>query len=637
VDAKRQVAVDSHRPENGSLRHALSHTRLLAGEVAPMKIYTTLDELKAAADFIAIKDGGKVTECHTYLRPDELFYDQVVFRLEFPGGKKRFMQAHQEDDGSFVFGGLHGRPNPIYNRSGACGLAERQGEPVVVVEGEKCANALNALDILTTTSPGGAKNAAKADWSLLGGRDVTIWPDSDDPGSKYAQDVIAALTTLKEQPASIRLLDPAPLALGDGGDVADFIKALRDEGKDDDSIRASVLAAVEKAAPVEFSRPTSSISTGEPVEPGSSADGRRLPSALLNFNVKEDPLCLLGNRWLGRGGGAFLFAETGQGKSVLVMQAAILWALGRSFFGITPRHPLKVGLWQAENDDGDCAEMFQGIVNELELGAFADELDERLRVQKETQRRGKDLIDLIRPAMFDWRPDVLILDPLFSYLDGEINKAEDCAAFLRGLLNPFAAEFGNAWLIVHHVPKPTRKKDASEGFNLSYAGHGSAELSNWCRASLALRATGTSFELAASKRGKRSGLIDAEGNPATAIALRHSEKGICWLRDAVTFDLEKEEIEETAKEVISRMPVTSTFDRGEVRELVQKTKGCSRKTVYQKGSKAFKIWTRVMELTRSPNNPSVFSRCHLSPDCHLPVTSDTPSQWPAPQELSHVL
>jgi hypothetical protein len=245
-------------------------------------------------------------------------------------------------------------------------LAERQGEPVVVVEGEKCANALNALDILTTTSPGGAKNAAKADWSLLGGRDVTIWPDSDDPGSKYAQDVIAALTTLKEQPASIRLLDPAPLALGDGGDVADFIKALRDEGKDDDSIRASVLAAVEKAAPVEFSRPTSSISTGEPVEPGSSADGRRLPSALLNFNVKEDPLCLLGNRWLGRGGGAFLFAETGQGKSVLVMQAAILWALGRSFFGITPRHPLKVGLWQAENDDGDCAEMFQGIVNELE-------------------------------------------------------------------------------------------------------------------------------------------------------------------------------------------------------------------------------------------------------------------------------
>lgn len=382
--------------------------------------------------------------------------------------------------------------------------------------------------------------------------------------------------------------------------------------------------APELAAPVSVAQMKDSTPSSVPVEPGSSADGRRLPSALLSFNVHDDPLCLLGNRWLGRGGGAFLFAETGQGKSVLVMQAAILWALGRPFFGIAPKFPLRVALWQAENDDGDCAEMLQGIVKELDLGAFAGELDERLRITKETQRRGKELIDFIRPTMIDWHPDLGILDPYFSYLDGEISNSKDNAAFLRGLLNPLAAEVGNAWLIVHHEPKPSRKRnDTNEKFNASYAGHGSAEQPNWARATLKLSATQTGFELSANKRGKRSGLVDAEGNPATTIALRHSEKGICWLPDTVAVNWENEEVEATAKEVIKKMPVAAQIDKDAVREMVQEVAGVTRGACYPKNgkpTKANRIWLRVMDLCRVPGAPGYFSRVA----CRLPVASLSP-------------
>ena len=45
----------------------------------------------------------------------------------------------------------------------------------------------------------------------------------------------------------------------------------------------------------------------------------------------------------------------------------ILWALGRACFGITPTRPLKSLLIQAENDDGDLAEMRDGVIAGMDL------------------------------------------------------------------------------------------------------------------------------------------------------------------------------------------------------------------------------------------------------------------------------
>ncbi len=80
-------------------------------------------------------------------------------------------------------------PRPLYNLD----QFVAHDAPVLIVEGEKSADAAALIfqDYVVTTNSGGAKAFNKADWSPLAGRDVSIWPDHDEPGAKYANGVAA--------------------------------------------------------------------------------------------------------------------------------------------------------------------------------------------------------------------------------------------------------------------------------------------------------------------------------------------------------------------------------------------------------------------------------------------------------------
>jgi|GEM_PF-683950 len=75
------------------------------------------------------------------------------------------------------------KPRPLYRLPD---LAARTADQVLVVEGEKAADAarrlFDALPIVVTTWPGGAKAIRHVDWSPLAGRDVLLWGDADAPG-----------------------------------------------------------------------------------------------------------------------------------------------------------------------------------------------------------------------------------------------------------------------------------------------------------------------------------------------------------------------------------------------------------------------------------------------------------------------
>ena len=90
----------------------------------------------------------------------------------------------------------HSAPRPLYN----LGLLKSSPTaPVVIVEGEKCAEAAGAVfpKSVITTSSGGSNAASKTDWSPLQGRTrVLIWGDADAAGDKYAHDVIRILSEL---------------------------------------------------------------------------------------------------------------------------------------------------------------------------------------------------------------------------------------------------------------------------------------------------------------------------------------------------------------------------------------------------------------------------------------------------------
>jgi len=83
-------------------------------------------------------------------------------------------------------------PRPLY---GLDRLAARPDAPVLLVEGEKAADAAAALfpDLVAMTWAGGASAVAHAECSPLRGRRCAIWPDADDPGRKAADDLAKRL------------------------------------------------------------------------------------------------------------------------------------------------------------------------------------------------------------------------------------------------------------------------------------------------------------------------------------------------------------------------------------------------------------------------------------------------------------
>jgi RecA-family ATPase len=257
---------------------------------------------------------------------------------------------------------------------------------------------------------------------------------------------------------------------------------------------------------------------------------------LATFDHKNDPDTLVGARWLCRGGSCLFVAQSGIGKSTLSMQLAISWAQGLPTFGIRPVKPLKVMLVQAENDRGDLSEMVQGALAGLNIKADSEAftaLSERLVVITDNVSTGEKFTDSLRVLTGRHSPDIVIVDPLLSFLGGDVSSQENCTYFLRNLLNPIAKESGCCWFMVHHTPKPSSDAKSKQGWGAAeyaYFGMGSSELVNWSRSVAVLRTTKDEgfFKLMLTKRGRRAEATHLEGDHTTVIHLKHSSDSILW-------------------------------------------------------------------------------------------------------------
>lgn len=158
-----------------------------------------------------------------YFNPEIESIELVVIRQDSQG-KKTFKQM-VPCPGGFKYGGVKGK-KPIYNR-----MRIMNSDEVVVVEGEKCVHALHELGIVATTSPGGASNGKNADWSLLAGKTVYLWPDNDKNGFTYIDQVQKCLE--KNSPeTTVKIVNVESLGLKEKGDVYDYIQLMQDVSKD---------------------------------------------------------------------------------------------------------------------------------------------------------------------------------------------------------------------------------------------------------------------------------------------------------------------------------------------------------------------------------------------------------------------
>jgi hypothetical protein len=260
----------------------------------------------------------------------------------------------------------------------------------------------------------------------------------------------------------------------------------------------------------------------------------------------DDSKTLLGNRFLCVGGALLFIGPSGIGKSSASVQQDILWALGHEAFGIRPARPLRILTIQAENDDGDLGEMARGVCKGLNLSIKdQDAIRDRVLYVSERARTGSAfLTSVVTPLLEKHPPDILRIDPLLAYLGDDVNDQRATADFLRSGLNPILERFNCAVIVNHHTPKVVnRDTSAWRASDWMYSGHGSADLTNWCRAALVIDPThvGHVFRFIAAKRGGRIGWCDEERSPVFIRMFCHdTEGGLCW-REATAEDLEKVE------------------------------------------------------------------------------------------------
>src|SRR5690625_2956584 len=144
-------------------------------------------------------------------------------------------------------------------------LAADPDAVVYVVEGEACADALDKLGLLATTS-GSASSADAADWTPVQGRAVLLWPDHDEPGQAYADAVAEHLHALgcEVRTVAADLVNSLP----EHGDVVDWLAQ-----------RPDATAADVAALPTE--NPTPAKTGGDTGDNGDTppCNGLRVPSS----------------------------------------------------------------------------------------------------------------------------------------------------------------------------------------------------------------------------------------------------------------------------------------------------------------------------------------------------------------------
>lgn len=143
-----------------------------------------------------------------------------VRRLDLPDGSKRIYQ--ERPDREQWVAGLAGAKLPLYRLPDLREHA-RNGERVLVVEGEKIADALDRLAVFSTTNAGGTGKWRGELTEQLRGAHVTVAADCDWPGRAHAADVTRALVDAHVRATMPLELDPNR---DDGYDLVDDLAEL---------------------------------------------------------------------------------------------------------------------------------------------------------------------------------------------------------------------------------------------------------------------------------------------------------------------------------------------------------------------------------------------------------------------------
>lgn len=339
-------------------------------------------------------------------------------------------------------------PRPLYNQPQI--LTANQ---VVLVEGEKAADALIRLGVIASTAMNGANApVVKTDWGPLKDKHVLVWPDNDEAGIEYARKASEAIANAgASSVAVLHIPDGKPDkwdaydAIEDGLDVWSFVKnAERTVVKDE--------------------TPIPMHSLGELL-----ADTSPMPDDLIAPRVLTP-------------GGMIVFGGAPKvGKSDFLLSWLTHMAAGEPFLELTPSRPLRVFYLQAEVQYHYLRERIQsmGLPDRVSRRAANNLLvTPQLRLVLNDQGV-EQVIEALQRAAAQGGVDILVIDPIRNVFDGgpEGNSENDNNAMLfflrerveqlRDAVNPLAGI-----ILAHHTKKISKKQVEEDPF-LALSGAGS--------------------------------------------------------------------------------------------------------------------------------------------------------------------
>jgi len=254
-----------------------------------------------------------------------------ILRFDLPDGAKEFCPLtfceHAQGRKEWRWKAFDA-PRPLYSLEQ---LERAPDAPVIVTEGEKAADAARLIfpHHAVVTSPGGSHGALKADWSPLKGREVTVWPDADEPGRDYARNV--AQCALQAGARSVRLVT-LPDGLPKGWDLAD---PLPEE-----------LATIDLLSTLSDALPFDEL----PAERPTHQNRVKLVSAA---DIKPEAIRWLWEGYLARAKLHILAGAPGTGKTTLAVSLAATLTNGSRWPDGTRSEQGHVVIWSGEDDPKD--------------------------------------------------------------------------------------------------------------------------------------------------------------------------------------------------------------------------------------------------------------------------------------------
>lgn len=162
------------------------------------------------------KDWGDPSMVHPYRTADGALIGYIT-RYDPPGERKQILPWSWCETEQRWRNWAFRDPRPLY---GLDLLAQHPNAPVMVVEGEKCADRLRSLVgncYVVVTWPGGSQALGKSDLSPLNGRKILLWPDADIPGMNCMRRIAEQM---HGKCAEVKYLDIADMPEGwDGADA----------------------------------------------------------------------------------------------------------------------------------------------------------------------------------------------------------------------------------------------------------------------------------------------------------------------------------------------------------------------------------------------------------------------------------